>query len=119
MTDEKYSGGAISGYILAEHQLEALDGGYYYHDINQVLNFYSTPRDGTYYVTLCVLDDKNGLSVKDYIKCSFHCTLMKFQNKLKSGMSENPEVVGILWELHLILLFFVLIRITTPQTYRY
>ena len=102
LTDAKYSGGAISGYILAEHQLGALEGGYYYHDINQLLNFYSTPRDEAYYVTLCLLENKNGLSIKDYLNFdakltidspSFLERLSNALNRVGTSLNNNSSVV--------------------------
>lgn len=67
VTQSKYYGGSLSGYILAECTFDQLKGGYYYYDINKQLDFYSRPAEGTYYVTLCLLEYSDGYYIVDYL----------------------------------------------------
>lgn len=66
LTDTKYSGGDISGYIAFEAYFDPLQNGYYYYDIDKRYEFAPIP-DGTYYATLCLLEDDGGYSIVDYL----------------------------------------------------
>lgn len=68
LTKTKYSGGSITGYALIDYQLDQLQGGYYYHDINRTINFNVNPPSGNYYVTLLLMEyTDNGFVIKDYL----------------------------------------------------
>lgn len=60
--DTPYSGGSISGHILGEAVIGQLNGGYYFGDVSNTVN-YSPPPDGTYYVVM-TLTEFDG---KDYV----------------------------------------------------
>lgn len=66
LTNAKYSGGDITGYIAFEAYFDPLKNGYYYYDIDKRYEFNAIP-DGTYYATLCLLEDDGGYSIVDYL----------------------------------------------------
>lgn len=66
-TKKKYTGGTINGSRIAFHQLDSLDAGQYYYDINRLLE-YSQPTSGWYYITLCLCEyDGYDYPLFDYI----------------------------------------------------
>lgn len=68
LTTTKYTGGSITGYALIDYQLDQIEAGYYYHDINRVINFNVNPPSGNYYVTLLLMEyTDNGFVIKDYL----------------------------------------------------
>ena len=65
-----YSGGSISGYIMGTLNLNPLQAGYYYSNINNTVS-YSRPASGTYYTTMTVEEYTNsGWVIRDYINFS-------------------------------------------------
>lgn len=68
LTKSKYSGGTIDGYILASFNLDQLPGGYYYKDIEKLLNYNVTPPSKNYYVTLLLSEkSEDGFVIIDYL----------------------------------------------------
>lgn len=51
VTNTRYSGGSITGYVLSECEFNPLEAGYYYDNINKVLDLVPPPT-GIYYVAL-------------------------------------------------------------------
>lgn len=71
LTSTIYTGGSITGYVLAESIFAPLSGGYYYHDIDKTVNFNATPPDGYYYLTLTLSEyTDEGYIIQSYINFS-------------------------------------------------
>jgi hypothetical protein len=54
-TESEYSGGMISGHILGEYTLGVLEGGKYFPDVIQTVN-YNAPPEGDYYITMTLTE---------------------------------------------------------------
>ncbi|MBP1612692.1 MAG: hypothetical protein H6Q13_140 [Bacteroidetes bacterium] len=68
LTDTKYTGGSITGYALIDYQLDQLSAGYYFQNIDKLLNFKVIPPSNNYYVTLLLMEyTTTGFVIKDYL----------------------------------------------------
>lgn len=65
-TDNRYTGGTISGYIMGTARLGELDGGFAFNNLAEEVAF-TEPPDGTYYVTMTLTEYDNGDKVVDYL----------------------------------------------------
>ena len=55
----KYSGGSLNGYCLLSKRYEQLSANKYYYNI-RINDSFSKPPSGRYYITLCLMEYKNG-----------------------------------------------------------
>jgi hypothetical protein len=67
LTNSVYTGGDITGYVIAEYMFNPLKPRYYYSNIDKNLGFITIPPDGDYYLTLCLCEEEDRLMVKDYV----------------------------------------------------
>lgn len=82
LTETKYSGGGISGYVALGSQFDPLVAGAYHYGIDVTQNLPNTIPSGTYYVTLVLLNYIDGeYLVTDHVN---------FENMITLSYSE-PE----------------------------
>lgn len=65
-TDYRYTGGTITGHIMATARLGELDGGYAFNNLSEEVAFIEPP-DGTYNVTMTLTEYDGEDKVVDYI----------------------------------------------------
>jgi len=94
-TESPYSGGTISGYIVAEYQLpETLGPGQYYSNISPSVA-YDAPPDGTYYFTM-VLAEYNGsqFAIADSLNFSNTQTIGNSSGSSNNNTNNNTTGSG-------------------------
>tara|TARA_Y100001968_G_scaffold333485_1_gene396594 strand:- start:2044 stop:3750 length:1707 start_codon:yes stop_codon:yes gene_type:complete len=84
-SSSRYTGGAISGYILGEVNLGELDGGHYYSDIERNTTL-RKPPDGAYFITMTLTEYNGEDVIIDYI--SFDSTQSFTTN------TSPPPIIG-------------------------